>query len=208
MRSRILLLLLVGLCAALYLGFGKHQTHAAPPAVTFVVTNVNDSGAGSLRQAILDANANPGADSISFNITGPSLRIQPLLGLPDIVDPVVIDGSTQPGFSGAPIIEMDGSKSAVRALFVNAPGSTIRGLVINEFHTGAIFIGPAGGGSHVEGCYLGTDVTGKIAIPNGGAGVGVFSSNNVIGGFTPSARNVISGNNGAGVEVMLFCCSA
>src|SRR5215213_8922629 len=191
----ILFSLLLGICAALYLAYGNHQTHAAPPATTFVVTNVNDSGPGSLRQAILDANANPGSDVINFNITGPSLTIQPQLGLPDITDPVVIDGSTQPGFAGAPIVELNGSKSAVRALFVNAPGSTIRGLVINEFHTGAIFIGPAGGGSHVEGCYLGTDVTGKIAIPNVGAGVGVFSSNNVIGGSTPSARNVISGNN-------------
>jgi len=173
-----------------------------------VVTNVDDSGPGSLRQAILDANANPGADTINFNITGPSLKIQPLLGLPDITDPVVIDGSTQPGFSGAPIVELNGSKSAVRAFFVNAPGSTIRSLVINGFSTGGIIIGPAAGGSHVEGCYIGTDVTGKIAIPNTGAGVSVFSSNNVIGGTTLSVRNVISGNNEAGVQVRLFCCQA
>lgn len=197
--------LLLGTCAALYLGYGNYQTHAA---VTFVVTNTNDSGPGSLRQAILDANASPGADSIHFNITGPSLLIQPLLGLPDIVDPVVIDGSTQPGFSGKPIVELNGSKSAVRAFFVNAPGTTIRSLVINGFSTGGIFIGAAGAGSHVEGCYIGTDVTGMIAIPNGGAGVGVFGSDNVIGGTTASARNVISGNLEAGIEVKLFCCAA
>src|SRR5262245_25514267 len=107
--------LLLSICAALYLVYGNYQTHAAPPAMTFVVTNVDDSGPGSLRQAILDANANPGADSINFNISGPSLRIQPLLGLPDITDTIVIDGSTQPGFSGAPIVELNGSKSAVRA---------------------------------------------------------------------------------------------
>lgn len=203
----ILFSLLLGAVVALYLSAGKYQTHAAP-AMTFVVTNVNDSGPGSLRQAILDANANPGADSITFNIAGPSLRIQPLLGLPDIVDPVVIDGSTQPGFSGAPIIELNGSKSAVRALFVNAAASTIRSLVINEFSTGGILIGSAGNGTHVEGCYIGTDVTGLIAIPNRGAGVAVSSSNNVIGGTTPSARNVISGNQDAGVQVNLFCCGA
>ena len=202
----ILFSLLLGVCAALYLAYGNYQTHAAP-AMTFVVTNVNDSGPGSLRQAILDANANPGSDSINFNISGPSLTIQPVLGLPDITDPVVIDGSTQPGFSGAPIVELNGSKSAVRALFVNAPGSTIRSLVINGFSTGAIVIGPAAGGSHVEGCYIGTDVSGKFAIPNGGGGVAVFSSNNVIGGPTLSARNVISANFGAGVEVRLFCCA-
>ncbi len=196
---------MLGICAGLYLAYGNYQTHAAP-AVTFVVTNVNDSGAGSLRQAILDANANPGLDSINFNIAGPSLKIQPQLGLPDITDPIVIDGSTQPGFSGAPIVELNGGKSAVRALFVNAPGSTIRSLVINGFSTGAIIIGTAAAGSHVEGCYIGTDVTGTIAIPNTGSGVAVFSSNNVIGGTTPGARNVISGNFESGVQVRLFCC--
>jgi Calx-beta domain len=198
--------LLLGCCAALYLAYGNYQTHAAPPATTFLVTNVNDSGPGSLRQAILDANANSGSDVINFNITGPSLRIQPLLGLPDITDPVVIDGSAQPGFSGAPIVELNGITSPGRALFVNAPGSTVRSLVINGFSPSALIIGPAAGGSHVEGCYIGTDVTGKIAIPNGGAGVSVLSSNNVIGGSTVSARNVISGNFGAGVEVRMFCC--
>jgi hypothetical protein len=197
--------LLLGTCAAIYLAVGNHQTHAAS---TFVVTNVNDSGPGSLRQAILDANANSGLDAINFNLPGPSLRIQPQLGLPDITDPVVIDGSTQPGFAGAPIVELNGGLSAVRALFVNAPGSTIRSLVINGFSTGAIILGPASSGSHVEGCYLGTDVTGKTAIPNTGSGVAVFSSNNVIGGTTASARNVISGNNENGVQVRLFCCSA
>ncbi len=205
----VLFLLLLGVCVVLYLGYGpgNEKTHAAP-AMTFVVTNVNDSGAGSLRQAILDANANPGSDTITFVITGSSRLIQPLLGLPDITDPVVIDGSTQPGFAGTPIIELNGSKSAVRALFVNAPGSTIRGLVINGFSTGGIIIGPSGGGSHVEGCYIGTDVTGSIAIPNTGSGIAVFSSNNVIGGTTTSARNVISGNDESGVQVRLFCCSS
>lgn len=192
--------------AVVYLSAGRNQTHAAA-AMTFVVTNVNDSGAGSLRQAILDANANPGTDSINFNIPGGSLQIQPQLGLPDITDPVVIDGSTQPGFAGTPIVELNGGKSAVRALFVNAPGSTIRSLVINGFSTGAIILGPSSSGSHVEGCYIGTDVTGLIAIPNTGPGVAVFSSNNVIGGTSASARNVISGNLEAGITVKLFCCS-
>jgi parallel beta helix pectate lyase-like protein len=40
------------------------------PITTFVVNNLNDSGPGSLRQAVIDANANPGADAIAFNVTG------------------------------------------------------------------------------------------------------------------------------------------
>ena len=42
----------------------------AAQAATFTVTNTSDSGAGSLRQAILDANANPGLDTIAFDIPG------------------------------------------------------------------------------------------------------------------------------------------
>jgi hypothetical protein len=38
---------------------------------TFTVLNLADSGTGSLRQAVLDANANPGADLILF---APSAR--------------------------------------------------------------------------------------------------------------------------------------
>src|SRR5262245_14650925 len=68
---------------------------------TFTVTNTNDSGAGSLRQAIDDANANPGADTIAFNIPGAGVvhTITPATDLPQITDSVTIDGYTQPGSS-------------------------------------------------------------------------------------------------------------
>ena len=76
--------------------------------VTLVVTNPNDSGAGSLRQAILDSNASVGVpDTIAFNIPGTGVRtITPLTGFPTITDPVIIDGTTQPGWVlGSPIVE-------------------------------------------------------------------------------------------------------
>jgi hypothetical protein len=76
---------------------------------TFTVTNTSDSGPGSLRQAILDANATAQVDLIDFNIGGGGLQtIQPGTALPKIKRPVTIDGTTQPGFSGTPIIELDG----------------------------------------------------------------------------------------------------
>src|SRR5262249_33233351 len=60
-------------------GFGLVLAAAALPAATFTVVNTNDSGAGSLRQAILDANGNAGLDTISFNIPGSGVHtIQPL----------------------------------------------------------------------------------------------------------------------------------
>src|SRR5512147_2663374 len=71
-------------------------------ATTFTVTSTNDSGAGSLRQAILDANANAGADTIQFAVSGAGCSggvctIAPLTGLPLITSPVTIDGYTQTG---------------------------------------------------------------------------------------------------------------
>ena len=73
-----------------------------PFAFVFTVTNTNDIGLGSLRQAILDSNANPGppgtTNLIEFNISGSGVHtIMPATQLPDIVEPVMIDGYTQPG---------------------------------------------------------------------------------------------------------------
>ena len=67
---------------------------------TFTVTSTNDSGAGTLRNAILLANSTPGADLIDFNIPRAGLHtISPNSGLPPITDPVTMDGYTQPGSS-------------------------------------------------------------------------------------------------------------
>ncbi len=69
-------------------------------AATFTVTNTNDSGAGSLRQAILDANANPGLDTIAFNISGSGVHTIALsTTLDTITGPVFLDGYSQPGAS-------------------------------------------------------------------------------------------------------------
>src|SRR5437868_13766719 len=76
-------------------------------AATFTVTNTNDSGAGSLRQAILDADAATGSITIAFSIGSGPQAITPLTTLPFIGNlhgTIVIDGSTQPGFAGKPLI--------------------------------------------------------------------------------------------------------
>src|SRR5262249_60270322 len=102
---------------------------------TFTVLNTLDAGAGSLRQAILDANANPGADQIAFAIApGGAQTIRPTSALPAITDPVTLDGTTQPGFAeaGHPVIELNGGLAAAGAngLTIFADDSTVRGLVI------------------------------------------------------------------------------
>ena len=67
-------------------------------ATTFTATTNADSGPGSLRQAILDANASSGGDEIHFNIPGAGVQtITPTTELPVSTGPVTIDGYTQPG---------------------------------------------------------------------------------------------------------------
>ena len=81
-----------------------------PPSPVVVVVNTNDSGLGSLRQAIINANATPGTQTISFNIPGAGPGSPALInlasGLPGITDPVVIDGTTQPGYDNLPVVEV------------------------------------------------------------------------------------------------------
>lgn len=186
-----------------------------PPVATFTVTNTNDSGTGSLRQAISDANNTRDRDKIVFNIpgTGPH-TISPTSPLPPIIHPLIIDGTTQPGFLGAPIIELNGNSAGTRiGLELNTGMSIIRGLVINRFFGGGIGISnsPFGGISSfnlIEGNYIGTDVTGNIALSYSGNitnvhGIQIMgnTSHNTIGGTTPAARNVISGNKGHGISI-------
>jgi uncharacterized repeat protein (TIGR01451 family) len=167
-----------------------------------VVSNTNDSGAGSLRQAIADSNADAGdVDTIVFNIPGAGVHtIVPVTALPALSQPAVIDGTTQPGFAGSPVIELNGNGLAAAGLNVTGGNSVVRGLVINRFG-GAGVVLQTSGGNTVEGNFIGTDVSGSAARPNGNGGVLVQSASNLIGGSSAGARNLISGNTGSGVAI-------
>lgn len=171
-------------------------------AANFLVTNTNDSGDGSLRQAILDANFNQVATAINFKIAGsPPFTINLQTDLPRIFAAVSIDGTTQPGFSGRPIIEVHSANSQlVSALTLNGGNSVVRGLVLNRFKAAGIGLGGKGN-NFVEGNYIGADLTGATRQSDG---VGVFvqsSSNNVIGGMAAAAMNLISGNGAQGILI-------
>jgi parallel beta-helix repeat protein len=177
-------------------------------AATLTVTNVNDSGAGSLRQAILDANAANGLDTIVFQIPGAGVHtIAPANALPSITDPVVMDGTTQPGFAGTPLIELKGANAGLSTdgLRLSAGNSTIRGLAINRFGGAGIHVQVPGGTNRIEGNFIGTDPTGTLSLGNGQSPLqsgGVWidtSSGNWIGGPYPTNRNLISGNSGSGL---------
>lgn len=170
----------------------------------FLVSSVADAGAGSLRQALLDANDNPGTDRIIFGIPGPGVRtLNPATPLPPVTDPVILDATTQPGYAGRPLIEINGSSAGVNAgLRILAGGSEVRGFCINRFGGDGVRIeGP--GTNLLRGNFLGTDPSGLSIRGNGQEGVLVFSSSgNTIGGTNTSDGNVISGNGDAGVYLL------
>ncbi|HYE95667.1 MAG TPA: hypothetical protein VD962_05625, partial [Rubricoccaceae bacterium] len=148
----------------------------------YTVTNTANSGAGSLRQALLDANAHPnsgGPDRVHFAIPGAGPHtIAPSSALPTITDPIVIDGYTQPGSSpntnpfGQGLntvlkVELSGvNAGGANGLVIAAGGSTVRGLVINRFGNQGIHLLQQGG-NVIEGCFIGTDVDGTASAAGG-----------------------------------------
>ena len=198
-KSGAVFFILVAVIATL-LAWAVFPTEAA----TYVVSSTADSGAGTLRQAILDANANSGLDTITFSILGAGVHtIAPATPLPAITDPVIVDGTTQPGYAGQPLIELNGSSAGANAgLRLTAGNSTVRGLIINRFQTDGIDI--IGVGTNVvAGNYIGTDSAGLVARGNAFEGVLISSSSgNRIGGTNAADRNLLSGNSDAGVYLL------
>lgn len=106
-------------------------------AAAFTVTNTNDDGPGSLRQAIVTSNLNlgPSANVITFNIPGSTRKITLLSPLPALTSPVTIDGTTQPGFvldASSSYVDLDGGR-AVEGLTIIAGHCTLKGLVLVNF---------------------------------------------------------------------------
>ncbi len=175
----------------------------------FVVTNTNDSGAGSLRQAIIDATNALAPNVITFAISGSGKHtISPQSALPTITNALTIDGTSQPGYSSTPVIDLDGtSAGSVDGIAVTASNCVIKGLAISNFNQYGIDL-ISGNSNWVEGNFVGTDFTGSVKAGNAGGGVEIQNSSfNTIGGLTTAARNIISGNGGRGVAFNLFAHS-
>ncbi|MGI9517880.1 MAG: DUF4347 domain-containing protein, partial [Pirellulaceae bacterium] len=176
---------------------------------TITVTTTADSGAGSLRQAINDANSLVGADTIEFDIAGGGPHTISLTSaLPDITDTLFVDGTSEPDFAGTPVIELDGSSAgSANGLYLAAgsDGSEIRGLVINQFSgvgSGYGIYVDSSNNHLIAGNYIGTDVTGMLNRANTSEGISVtFGSNVTIGGTSVADRNVIAGNQGHEVRI-------
>jgi hypothetical protein len=171
---------------------------------TYVVTNTTDVGsAHSLRWAIQQANSDRTADTIQFDIPAGGIQTIPLTSpLPTIAKSVLIDGTTESGYQGTPLIVIDGSKAGAGSdgLVLPAGGNTVRGLALVGFSGSAIVLNSLGG-NVVEGNFLGVNASGTVANANG-EGISIIgSSANTIGGGSSATANVISGNNGNGIQI-------
>ena len=199
---------------------------AATQAATVTVTGTGDTiavdGLVTLREAITSANNNAnvnadvvavgayGTDTINFAIAGAGVHtISPTSALPTVTDTVAINGYSQPGSSANTLavgdnavlrIEIDGTNAPGGAFIVNSAGNTFTGLVINRFFNASFNPGYAfrliGAGNTVQGCHLGTNPAGDTDLHNTG-GVSVEAGgNNLIGGPSAAARNLILGSSG------------
>jgi hypothetical protein len=166
-----------------------HDLEKRMMPTTFVVLNTADSGAGSLRQAILGSNATPGLNTIDFNIGSGPQTISPLSALPNITAPVSIDGTTQPGFSLFPAIDIDGVSAGGGAsglkFAAGSDGSAILSLSIDGFSQAGISI--ASNGALVQNCFLGTNTQNTEMM----YGVVLTGANNTVGGTINGTGTII-----------------
>jgi CSLREA domain-containing protein len=218
-------MMVVGLLAVL-MAVGLMLTAKPAHATTFTVDSSVDGGNGicsvggcTLREAIVNANNTPGADTINFNIGGTGVKtIAPFSALPPITEAVTINGYSQPGASlntlaqgtnAKIMIQLDGaSTTGGSGLEIVADDVAVQGLAIGRFANGIEIDDVEGlgdpSGVRIEGNFLGTDASGTAARPNRFNGLNLVASggNVTIGGISPFQRNLISANGANGVNIV------
>ncbi len=169
-------------------------------SISALLGNRGADGKISLREAIIATNNTPngagGPDQILFSIGGGgNATINLASALPAVTNTVMLDGTSQGGYAGSPLIQITGNGTVAGdglVLSATASGSTVQGFVINRFGGNGISV--LGGGNVIQGNYIGTNLAGNAASSNSGGGLYIISANNLIGGTSATERNVISGN--------------
>ncbi len=193
---------------------------------TFTVTTTDDTDDGkpfdaakpqSLRKAMRLASEASGKDTIAFDIpAGGGLATIVLNSeLPPIMDPMVINGYTQPGSKANSLLVGDNAVLKVeidcrntvatlsRGFYIRASDCEIRGLIINNCLEAGIII-TRGFDTVIAGNWIGVQADGVT--PSAGRknkdGIWVSrSARNRIGGPNPADRNLISGNREVGLVI-------
>jgi hypothetical protein len=181
------------------------------------VSSTSDSGAGSLRSAIVGANAH-GSGLITFDIgsgCGPHV-ITLNSPLPSITAPVIINGFSQTGASANDldvgddaslcVILESGSASVTRGLVVPASAGNgaslfVEGLALSNFSDAAIDLG-AGSGHLIVGNRFGGNASGHTLLPNGiGVQLDAAAHDSTVGGDDDGARNILGSSTGSGIAL-------
>lgn len=194
---------------------GTFNSHAA----IFTVSNTNDSGIGSLRQALNDANTTPGTHSIVFNIPLTDVnynasqgvwKITPLSTLPIIMrSNLTIDGSTQTLNQGntnnyGPELLLDGNHlpgADFAFNLYNVSGVLIKGFIIGRFTIGISINGTNCFNNSIKGNYIGCNYNASDTLSNNNGIEILGAHDNFIGGSTTEERNIVSGNRHVGIRI-------
>jgi trimeric autotransporter adhesin len=149
----------------------------------FAVTNLNNSGAGSLRQALVENNLTAGANTIDFDVAG-TIRVGPG-SLPSITNPVIIDGSSAPTFPGTPVVAVNFGGTQGFTFNKGSDGSTLRSLsVVNAGGAGVTL---NASNITIQGNDIGLLANGTTIAGNHGDGIQInaTSHNDLIGQSDP-----------------------
>jgi hypothetical protein len=177
-----------------------------PTSEMFTVVNTNDSGPGSLREVITQANARSGGIpleirfAIETNLPAEFVHtIRPLSPLPPFTRSILIRGNIGPVIAGTPLIELDGSLAGPLAcgLDLQAAGCAVFSLAINRFSQEGILIN--GADASITGNRIGTDAWGQVPLGNAGYGIVVNAARATVGGAVSGVGNIVSGNQKGGI---------
>jgi hypothetical protein len=182
------------------------QLEARRLLATFTVVSAAGAGPGTLRQAIIDANATPAADEIEFNIpAGGGVATISVIGeLPQITQPLSILGGTQPG--SMPNTAEHGTNAVITVAIVgsgvgvglelNADNCLVSRLSIGRFSSAVTLLGQS---ARVEGNFIGVAPDGITPVHNTDGVSDLGSQSSIIGGSAPAKRNLISANKITGL---------
>ncbi len=172
-------------------------------AATYVVTNT-DGGvvAGSFAKAINDANGNAGADTIEFDIPGAGPHVIDLSVVPYMTEAVTIDGTTQTGYAGSPVVKIFvDSTGGPYPIRIYEPDVEIRGLAFAN-----LYLDLWDDRAKIAGCSFSADATD----PERDIAIYVrYGSDSIVGGAGPEdgnqfgkvARGVVLGNSSTGTRI-------
>jgi len=169
------------------------------PSNPIHVTSLDDTGEGTLRWAIGEANSSPGSDSITFTVSG---TITPVTELPALIDDsMTIEGESSPG-----TITIDGgnfAKANEFGLTLSSSYNVISGLTFTDWSGGCINI--SGNSNIVKNCNIGVDESGNSRIPGSGDGIYITGDGNTIGGPNAADKNIITSFDNKSGIVLSSC---